>query len=64
MNSFYLVLIIISSITLKKRIKALNLSIKSGNKEMIKMEWLFLGLTVTLILGLIFIKNYSFFKSI
>ena len=57
MNSFYIMLIIISSITLNNRIKALNLSIKSGNKEKIKMEWLFLGLTLTLILVLILIKN-------
>jgi hypothetical protein len=59
MNSFYIMLIVISSIVLPIRVKALNLAIKSGNKERIKMEWLFLGLTITLILVLIFIKNFS-----
>lgn len=59
MNSFYIMLIVISSIVLPIRVKALNLAIKSGNKERIKMGWLFLGLTITLILVLIFIKNFS-----
>ncbi len=62
MNSFYTILIIIGIITLNKRIKALNLAIKSGNKEKIKIEWLFLGLTITLILVLIGIKNFHYFK--
>ncbi len=62
MNSFYTILIIIGTITLNKRIKALNLAIKSGNKEKIKIEWLFLGLTITLILVLIGIKNFHYFK--
>ena len=61
MNSFYTILIIIGTLTLNKRIKALNLSIKSGNKEKIKMEWLFLGLTITMILVLIVIKNFRYF---
>lgn len=58
MNSFYTILIIIGIITLNKRIKALNLAIKTGNKEKIKIEWLFLGLTITMILVLIVIKNF------
>ena len=62
MNSFYTILIIIGTITLNKRIKALNLAINSGNKEKNKIEWLFLGLTITLILVLIGIKNFHYFK--
>lgn len=58
MNTFYIMLIVISSIVLPIRVKALNHSIKSGNKERIKMEWLFLGLTITLILGLILFNKY------
>ena len=62
MNSFYMILYIIGSFAITKRIKDLNLAIKSGNKEKIKIEWLFLGLTITLILVLIGIKNFHYYN--
>lgn len=57
MNSFYMILYIIGSFAITKRIKDLNLAIKSGDNGRIKVEWLFLGLTIILFLVLIFIKN-------
>jgi hypothetical protein len=59
MNSFYTVLIIIGSMTLTVRIKELNNAHKSRIKDKIKLEWLFLSLTIGMILVLILFKNFS-----
>jgi hypothetical protein len=45
--------------TLSVRIKELKSALKSGNKDKIKIEWLFLSLTIGMILVLILFKNFS-----
>lgn len=53
MSPFYLILLIIGSMTLSRKIGELTISVKQGNKEKIKVDLFFLLLTIAVIIILI-----------
>jgi hypothetical protein len=53
MSSFYLILLIIGSLTLSKKIGELTVSVKQGNKEKIKVDVFIPLLTIAVIIILI-----------
>lgn len=53
MSTFYLILLIIGSLTLSKKIRELVISVKNGNKEKVKVDVFFLLLTIVFIALLI-----------
>jgi hypothetical protein len=53
MSSFYIIILIIGSLTLSRKIRELAVSVKKGNKEKIKVDLFFLLLTVSVIVLLI-----------
>lgn len=53
MSTFYLILLIIGSMTLSRKIGELTISVKQGNKEKIKVDLFFLLLTIAVIIILI-----------
>jgi|GEM_PF-3245797 len=57
---FYIIILIIGSITLSKKIKELSTSVKTKNKSKIKVDIFFLSLTVALIVLLIVFNKTSF----
>jgi hypothetical protein len=57
MNTFYMIMLIVGSFTLTKRISELVISIKKKDKEKVKVEVLFLLLFLFVICMLIYIKN-------
>lgn len=57
MSAFYIILLLIGSVTLSKKIAELRKSIKTGNKEKMKAAIFFLLLTIVIIAALIAIKK-------
>ena len=57
MNTFYMIMLIVGSYTLTKRISELVISIKKKDKEKVKVEVLFLLLSLFVICMLIYIKK-------
>lgn len=53
MSTFYLILLIIGSLTQSRKIGELTVSVKQGNKEKIKVDLFFLLLTMSVIMILI-----------
>ena len=58
-SSYYIVILLIGSVTLAKKIKELSISVKTQNKEKIKVDIFFLLLTVALIALLIVLGKSS-----
>jgi Ca2+/Na+ antiporter len=58
-SSYYIVILLIGSVTLSKKIKELSISVKTQNKEKIKVDIFFLLLTVALIALLIVLGETS-----
>lgn len=57
MNTMYLVILIIGSITLSKKIRELTRSIKNQNKEKIKADVFFLGLSLIVMVLLLLLVH-------
>ncbi|MBI2275346.1 MAG: hypothetical protein HYU70_16245 [Bacteroidetes bacterium] len=53
MSTFYLILLIVGSMTLSRKIGELTISVKQGNKEKIKVDLFFLLLAMAVIIILI-----------
>jgi hypothetical protein len=60
MSAFYLVLLVVGSKTLYSKISQLVSSIKQRDRERISVDLFFLFLSLALIIGLIFLKEYLF----
>ena len=58
-TSLHVVILLIGSITLSKKIRELATSVKTSNKEKIKVDIFFLALTVLVIAILIFLVASS-----
>lgn len=58
MSSFYIVILLVGSFTLSKKINELIKSVRAGDKGKIKVDILFLFLTVLLIALLIVFKKF------
>ncbi len=58
MSSFYIILLLVGTLTLSKKIAELRKSIKTGNKEKMKAAIFFLLLTIAIITALIAIKKF------
>jgi hypothetical protein len=56
MSSFYIVILVLGSITLTKQIGQLKASIKEDNKGKLKADIFFIALTIFVIAGLIILK--------
>lgn len=58
-TTYYVVILLIGSMTLSKKIRELALSIKTQNSEKIKVDILFLFLTLALIALLVLLEESS-----
>jgi hypothetical protein len=58
-TTYYVVILLIGSMTLSKKIRELATSIKTQNKEKIKVDIFFLFLTVALIALLVLLEESS-----